>query len=351
MERAHWAGLDGLRGVAAAAVVLFHAQLWFANGYAGVDVFFALSGFLITSLLLREHAARGRVSLGRFYARRILRLYPALLLACVGVIGLGVLTHRADRVAPAAVAALGYVSNWWIYLGRPAPLLEHTWTLAIEEHFYLIWPPTLMLLLSGRPGRRRWGAVVIAVAAALLIVRWPVADAVRDSYARGVPIVWGAVIAIVLQRRPTRPAWDRARPGVLVLASAALLVLLALPSRLPEALVTGPCGLAGLLAVVVVLATVAGPDGRGGWWGARPLVWLGRRSYGLYLYHFPLLSLAMHQLTAGPALARRVLAIGVTLVVTAASYRVVEQPLLRLKDRRFGERLESAPVAAGDQRV
>lgn len=240
MKRAHWPGLDGLRGIAALAVVLFHARFWFANGYAGVDVFFALSAFLITSLLLREHARHGAIALRRFYARRVLRLYPALLLAGAGVLALGLVSQRLDRVGPAALAALAYVSNWWIYLGHPAPLLEHTWTLAIEEHFYALWPPTLALLLSRRPGRRRLGWALVGLAALVLVVRWPVADAVRGSYLRGVPVIWGALAALVLHRAGPGPAWRAARPVILAAGSLALVALLAAPRAFPAPLVTGP---------------------------------------------------------------------------------------------------------------
>lgn len=335
----HWPGLDGLRGAAAVAVVLFHARFAAANGYTGVDVFFALSGFLITSLLLREHDEAGLVDLPRFYARRVLRLYPALLAACLGVLAVAAVGGTLAKVGPAALAALAYVSNWWIYLGRPAPLLEHTWTLAIEEHFYAVWPPVLALLLSVRSGRRRLGWALVAVVALLLVVRWPGAvDAVRASYARGVPVVWGAVLAVALRRRGPGPAWLRVRGPVLTAASLALVLLLVVPVRLPEALVTGPAGLAGLLALVVVAGVATSPDGRGGAWSAAPLVWLGRRSYGLYLYHFPVLSLFTHQLHTGPEWLRRLVALGVVVAVTAASYRFLELPFLRLKARRFGER-------------
>jgi peptidoglycan/LPS O-acetylase OafA/YrhL len=335
----HWSGLDGLRGAAAVAVVLFHAAFGpFVNGYAGVDVFFVLSGFLITSLVLREHARTGTVSLPRFYARRVLRLYPALAAACLGVLALAVVTGRLATVGDAALASLLYVSNWWIYLGHPAPLLEHTWTLAIEEHFYLYWPPVLVLLLATRVARRRLAAALVALGAALLVVRWPEGvDAVRGSYARGVPIVWGAILAMVLRAVPVRPTWPGIRPTALALASTAVAALLAVPAVVPQWLVSGPAGLAGLLSVVVVAAIVTGPDGRGGVWSSRWLVWLGRRSYGLYLYHFPALSLLRHQVDVGPLWLRTGAGILLTLAVTAASYRWLELPFLRLKDRRFGE--------------
>jgi peptidoglycan/LPS O-acetylase OafA/YrhL len=336
--RAHWSGLDGLRGAAALAVVVFHADLGpSVNGYAGVDVFFVLSGFLITSLVLREHDRTGAVSLSRFYVRRVLRLYPALAAACLGVVALAVVTGRLGTVGPAALATLLYVSNWWIYLGHPAPLLEHTWTLAIEEHFYLFWPPVLTLLLGAAAGRRRLAWALIALASALLVVRWPGGiDPARSSYARGVPIVWGATLAMTLRAIPVRATWLAVRPVALATSSAALLALLAVPFVVPQWLVSGPAGIAGLLSVVVVAAGATGADGRGGAWSRGWLVWLGRRSYGLYLYHFPVLSLMRHQVPVGPLWLRMVAGILLTLAVTAASYRWLELPFLRLKDRRFG---------------
>ncbi len=336
--RAHWSGLDGLRGFAALAVVLFHAALGpFVDGYAGVDVFFVLSGFLITSLVLGEHERTGAVSLPRFYARRALRLYPALAAACLGVVALAVVSGRLGGVGPAAAASLLYVSNWWIYLGHPAPLLEHTWTLAIEEHFYLFWPPVLTLLLGAVAARRRFAWVLVALAAGALVIAWPGGvDAVRGSYVRGVPIVWGALLAMTLRASVVRPAWLRIRGRALAVASAAVVALLAAPVVLPQWLVSGPAGLSGLLSVVVVAAVVTGADGRGGAWSSSWLLWLGRRSYGLYLYHFPVLSLLRHQVDVGPVWLRTLVGIALTLLVTGASYRWVELPFLRLKDRRFG---------------
>jgi peptidoglycan/LPS O-acetylase OafA/YrhL len=229
------------------------------------------------------------------------------------------------------------VSNWWIYLGHPAPLLEHTWTLAIEEHFYLFWPPVLTLLLGAAAGRRRLAWALIALASALLVVRWPGGiDPARSSYARGVPIVWGATLAMTLRAIPVRATWLAVRPVALATSSAALLALLAVPFVVPQWLVSGPAGIAGLLSVVVVAAVATGADGRGGAWSSGWLVWLGRRSYGLYLYHFPVLSLMRHQVPVGPLWLRMVAGILLTLAVTAASYRWLELPFLRLKDRRFG---------------
>lgn len=344
----HWPGLDGLRGVAAIAVVLFHAGFGPAvNGYAGVDVFFALSGFLITSLLLREHARSGSIALGRFYIRRLLRLYPALLATCLLVMLIAAATHRLDREVGPAAAALLYVANWWVYLGKPAPLLDHTWTLAIEEHFYALWPAALALLLGRSRGRRIAGGLFVAVVCLLIALPWPDSiDGVRGSYLRGVPIVWGSLLAIVLRHLELPQRVGRAS---LWTGSVLLLLLLLTPTKLADGVVTGPGGLAGWLSVLAVAAIVSSPGGFGGVWGSAPLVWIGRRSYGLYLYHFPILSLFAHQVDGGPPWLRRLVALPVVLVVTAVSYRFLESPFLALKDRlrepRSGGRRRARPGA------
>lgn len=332
--RAYWPGLDGLRGVAAVAVVIFHANFGPAvNGYAGVDVFFALSGFLITSLLLSERFRNGSISLARFYIRRLLRLYPALLAVCLLVLVAAAATHKLDRETGPVIAALVYVANWWIYLGKPAPLLDHTWTLAIEEHFYAIWPAALSLLLASSRRRRAAGWLVVAAVCLLIVLPWPTGiESVRGSYLRGAPIVWGSLLAVVLRRWPLQP---RRRSALLWVVSALLLVLLLAPTRIAADLVTGPAGIAGLLSVVLVAVIVRTPGGTGGLWGTAPLLWIGRRSYGLYLYHFPILSLFAHQLSFGPTWSRRLIALPMVFLVTAVSYRYLEAPFLDVKARRF----------------
>lgn len=280
--KTHWPGLDGLRGIAAVVVVLFHAQPGFAvNGYVGVDVFFALSGFLITSILLGEIARRGTVRLRRFYLRRMLRLYPALVTACALVLVAGAAAGDLGQVAPGVAAALAYVANWWMYTDRPAPLLEHTWTLAIEEHFYFVWP----LLLMGLTRRSwvRWASAAVALfIMVMLFTPWqdPI-EAVRGTYLRGFPIVWGSLLAAVVHfwrwRLPVRLA------GAAGAAAAIGLVgVLLVPWTLPEPWLTGPNSMTGVLSMLVLAGIVVAPgsmaDRALSW---RPLVWFGARSYGL----------------------------------------------------------------------
>src|SRR4051812_6768605 len=160
-----WPGLDGLRGCAVIAVVLFHLDV-LVNGFLGVDVFFVLSGFLITTLVLAEHERTGTVSLRRFFLRRSLRLYPPVLVTVVFFLAVAVGARAfagrfivADVLHDAGVAVL-YVAN---LSSMPSGLLDHTWTLALEEQFYLVWPALLLVALKCRG--RRW-----AFAPALMIV-------------------------------------------------------------------------------------------------------------------------------------------------------------------------------------
>ena len=160
-KHARVAALDGLRALAIIAVLFYHADFsWARGGFLGVDVFFVLSGFLITGLLLNERSAHGRIDLKRFYVRRARRLLPALFTVLAGVCLYVVLAlpHEAATFRADAAAALGYATNWWLILrgqsyfggaGRPS-LLINLWSLAVEEQFYLLWPPVLVLLLRIR---------------------------------------------------------------------------------------------------------------------------------------------------------------------------------------------------------
>ena len=158
-------GLDGLRALSVTAVLLYHADVtWMPGGFLGVDVFFAISGYLITSLLLAEYRNRGDVNLGQFYLRRARRLLPALflVLAAVSLFSVIFLPDEVRSLRGDVVAAFGYATNWWQIFqhqsyvaaqGRP-PLLRHLWSLAVEEQFYLLWPLMLFAMLRIWKGRR-----------------------------------------------------------------------------------------------------------------------------------------------------------------------------------------------------
>lgn len=337
MARHLWLGLDGLRGIAVLSVIAFHLSLgWAINGYVGVDVFFALSGFLITWLLLDEKARTGSIALGGFYARRFLRLYPALVVTTLAVVALGIAARRVERVLGGALAALAYAANWWINLGGDAALLEHTWTLAIEEHFYLVWPVLVVLLTAARARFRVLGGVLAVAVLAVLLAAWPPwLEAVRGTYLRGAPIVWGSILAVVIGYRLPGPRLRASAGYAGLVALAVLLVVEATPTVLPGEWMTGLLSVPGMLAIIVIAAAVTAQGSlveRILAWA--PLRWVGRRAYGLYLYHYPLVMLVGFQLPWNlPSQARPALAFALTLVLAAISYKWLESPFLRMKSR------------------
>jgi len=313
--RPSWPALDGLRALAALAVVAHHA-FGLPNGYLGVDIFFVLSGFLITSLLVREREATGRVRLPQFYLRRALRLYPALVTVVVATtLSVFVVRDETGKLLGAAVAALFYVANIWFVETNYSGLLDHVWTLALEEQFYLVWPPLLALWAWRRP-RVAAGALVAGAVGVAFLGPW-------GFYDRTPGILLGAAAALV--HRDGALA-RRLGPLPLIALGALLLPDLILPTGRTSALF----GLAFL--PLVIACTGQGVVARILSW--RPLREIGRRSYGLYLWHFPLLILATVHLPGEiPHWARVWGALAATAVATVASYQLIELPFLRWKGR------------------
>ncbi|MBV9325077.1 MAG: acyltransferase, partial [Chloroflexi bacterium] len=340
-------GLDGLRALAVLGVLLYHAapQL-LPGGFLGVELFFVLSGYLITSLLLAEWRRSGRIELRTFWLRRARRLLPAVvaLLAATLAICSAFMPDELAQVRGDAVAALGYVANWHLIfgqvsyfeaIGRP-PLLRHLWSLAVEEQFYLVWPPLLLVGLSWwrRPGPLLGLAIAGALASSLLMACLypPDADPSRvyygtDTRASG-PLI-GAALALVSVLN-----WPRChlRPWqVDLLGVASLTALVAVSLRLSDAepgLYRG--GFLGVdLLVALLLLAVVQPRGRMNRLLSRqPLRWLGLRSYAIYLWHGPVFALTRPELDVPldgwPLLAFRFLLTG---ALAELSYRLVELPI------------------------
>jgi peptidoglycan/LPS O-acetylase OafA/YrhL len=306
---AHEPALDGLRGLAVAAVVAFHLG-HLDGGFLGVDLFFVLSGFLITSLLVTETQRRGTIDVRRFWLRRARRLLPALLVMLVGVaVLLVVFTPVGDRARfrGDALATLGYVANWermagdqtyWDIFTQPSPL-DHTWSLAIEEQFYLVWPLVALAILRRRPRseatpRARWlGAIAVGGALASLVLlglSYSPVDTNRAYFGTDTRIgatLGGAALATIVAGRARR----QGRPSAAIDVVGAIALVL-----IGWSLVTvdgqggwyyrGGLALLVLAALVVIRATTGGPPGRVAralsW---RPLCLLGIVSYGVYLWH------------------------------------------------------------------
>ncbi|MFO7279022.1 MAG: acyltransferase [Thermoanaerobacterales bacterium] len=342
----HNPALDGIRGLAVAAVLLFHAGFpWARGGFLGVSTFFTLSGFLITSLLLVERRATGRVALGRFWSRRLRRLFPAAALTLVGVAaGSRVAGALAtEGLAGDLLAALGQVANWRFVLdgqsygdlfAAPSPVL-HFWSLAIEEQFYWLFPlVTVGALALGRGSLRVYAAVLaalVAVAAAATAVHgvdgW--STAYYATYVRMAEVLLGALLAVAATAGALhRPAVARAAAvaGVPALAVTAW-AWWAVDHRSPALARGGLLAYAVASTALVAGASVPGPVRRALSWA--PLRLLGVVSYGVYLVHWPIflvLDADRTGLGRAPLFALRV---AVTLAVAAISYVAVERPIRR----------------------
>ena len=369
--------LDGLRAIAVIAVIAYHAGAsWLPGGFLGVDLFFVLSGFLITTLLLDEFRRWGSIDLLAFWGRRVRRLVPALLVvtAATLVVAWLVGSSRGGSNGRDALASLLYVNNWNQvatqtnyfdqFLGA-SPFL-HTWSLAIEEQFYLVWPPVLAFLLARRADAARMlPGLLIAVAvvsAALMVLRYDPANptaAYVSTDTRIQTIACGALGA-ALMASPAAPRirqWMHLRPLTsTVIAAVVLLALgaaMALASESSEWLFRGGF-LALALAVAGLLVLVAhGPRTAVttvlSW---RPLVAIGLISYGLYLWHWPVFALLGPSVLPLTGLALVAAQCAVTVALALASYWLIERPVRRRWFRdRYGKRAESMGLVIGTASV
>ena len=351
----HIPGLDGLRALAVIAVLLFH--YWptsLPGGYLGVDVFFVVSGFLISTLLLREVDQHGRVDLLGFWRRRARRLVPALLLVVVTSVAVARLVggDLLVGIGRQTLGALTFTSNWLeiaagaSYFHSTSPILfVNFWSLAVEEQFYLLWPISLVLALAlTRTTRQRVMAVAgIGVVSTLLmaILSLGGADTTRiyygtDTHLMG--LMFGAALAIAWADPEHRAGlrtrvWRRWR-GPAVLGS--LVVLVALMRWLGDGSAftfRGGIALASLATAVLIAGLLESPSPWRRLMSARPLGWIGERSYGIYLWHWPVIVIAGALVPYAPGTGRAVLvvlgALTVTLVLSELSLRLVERPVRR----------------------
>jgi len=355
--------LDGLRALAVLAVLAYHLDFsWARGGYLGVDLFFVLSGFLITSLLLEEHEERGTIRLAAFWGRRARRLLPALFAMVTAVMVFVVLEGRyGDTVFVStfdlsalrgeAIATLLYVANWWqiasqhsyfAQFSTPSPL-QHTWSLAIEEQFYLLWPfVTLVLLAKGLADRRRLGtivSVVIALASTVLmaVLAFHVSDPYRAYFGtdtRIADLAVGTVLAWLTARRPATPprlaALLRVAGPVALAGLLALMVTSGTAGGIPDAFMfRGGFLLASVLcALVIAEVRVEGSVlARGFAW--RPVVAVGLVSYGVYLWHWPVIVFLTGATTGLSGAALLIARLAVIAGLTVASYFLVELPVRR----------------------
>ncbi|MFZ8901874.1 MAG: acyltransferase family protein [Ilumatobacteraceae bacterium] len=383
-------GLDGLRALAVIAVIVYHANpSWLPGGFLGVEVFFVISGYLITLLLVAEHERDDSVDLRAFWARRARRLLPALFVMMALLVvwsafferdALGAL--RGDVIAGAL-----YGSNWfqvWIGAGYTAvndfAPLRHLWSLAVEEQFYVIWPVVMLIVL--RAGRQRlprvamWFAGIafaIAVAVALLMPSGPIGTCVEtpnsfwtigdrciskvdllylSTPTRATGLLLGAALALVwrpfaLLRGPMRKKGPLLDP--LALIGLLGLMFLAWNSKILKLkgeeglhadplLFRGGLFLTGLLTLLLISAVAHQKAFSGRILGTTALRVIGERSYGLYLFHWPVFQALRHEAGIALQLHEFIGAMAVTVVITEISYRYVELPI---RERRFRESMQS----------
>jgi peptidoglycan/LPS O-acetylase OafA/YrhL/CubicO group peptidase (beta-lactamase class C family) len=342
------AGLDGLRALAVVAVLLYHAGYHVVGGYLGVESFFVLSGFLITTLLVADQRRHGRIRVGTFWLRRARRLLPALIVMLVGTLLLSavLLPGELRPLGADTLAALLYVMNWKLIiaqqsyfdaLSRPS-LIQHLWSLAIEEQFYLLWPIACaagMRLL--RPAGFLAAVLAAALASSLLMAALydTGADMSRIYYGtdtRASALLIGAALALIWTH-DRRQSPDQRRDAALeragVLALALVLASYAWLHEQHPLLYLGGFQLVTLSTAIVIAATTA-PSARllPALLEARPLRWIGRRSYSLYLWHWPIfLLVSPESVGTGSRWSVDLLRIGLTVLLASASYRFVEQPV------------------------
>jgi peptidoglycan/LPS O-acetylase OafA/YrhL len=335
--RGHIPVLDGVRAMSVLLVIAYHQGLPVPGGY-GVMAFFVLSGFLITWLLLGEHERYGTVSLRLFYLRRSLRIFPAFYAYWFGSIVLLVILGKQINW-PHAISSFGYLADYYGAIAQPPyDFLSHTWSLAVEEQFYLLWPAAFLTLSSDL---KRMQKFLIALIVGIWIYRimLQVFASVPWSYiyyafdTRVDHIMTGCLLAVVVKRRTADRLWNVvcASP-YMPLVTLSLMILLA---SLDGFIVYRNAGFIAwpVLCAVLIIQWLCWHDHiLWSWLDSRPLAYLGSISYGLYLYH-PMMPNLARRLPGTPLILRCLVGTAITIAIASVSYYLFERRCLRLKER------------------
>jgi peptidoglycan/LPS O-acetylase OafA/YrhL len=362
-----WPALDGLRALAVVLVMFNHLDLSgiFGGGSIGVDIFFVLSGFLITTLLIGEFEKTDRINFGAFYARRALRLLPALAAVIVVAVLLVTLVHELHLFKSETLTTLPFViffvGNWArVFDFNALGVLAHTWSLGIEEQFYLVWP-LLFVLLAARRRRELVALVLTGIAGLVMVYRFVLLSMGQhpwslyfrtDTHCDGLLI--GCALAFWLASgKMASPVVERlfrwaTVPALLIILFISELIDNNDPKQFHFMVAYG-LGVSVLCSAVLIANQVTSPlPELASILKAPIVVWIGRRSYGLYLWHFLIYRsvgsfFREHHPTNTDRITELALKVGISFIVAAISYKVIEMPALRLK-RRF-QPTEAVPVA------
>lgn len=358
----HIPALDGLRAFAVLAVIAYHFGFgWVSGGLLGVTVFFVLSGYLITSLLVIEWRRTHTIDLKAFWMRRIRRLLPAIIFVLLCTVALCALFNHdlLTKMRPDIPPALFFYSNWWYIfrdvsyfetMGAPSPL-THFWSLAIEEQFYVIWP--LIMFALFKFGKKKKVATSVTLGLAILsvimmmVIYDPAADPSRVYYGtdtRAFSLLIGALLAFIwpstqLAGAQTTPLPSSTRmilDGAGILSFIGLVIMVGFVDGFSPFMYRGGILLASLLTAVVIAVLVHPQSGIAKVFALPPFVWIGKRSYGMYLWHYPLILIMTPQNFAGSYEWWRVLLILLAIFACSAfSFRFIEDPLRKGAIGRF----------------
>ncbi|EHV5273479.1 acyltransferase family protein [Staphylococcus pseudintermedius] len=341
-------GLDGVRAVAVIAIIIYHLNpQWLSGGFLGVDTFFVISGYLITSLLLTEYHNTGKIELMSFWLRRVKRLIPAVLFLVMGVIVLSLIFMPTEiqKVRADSIAAIFYVSNWWYIMQNvdyfeqfAVQPLKHLWSLAIEEQFYLVFPIVLLSLLSfiRRLKLIRIIFLILLVISmiAMMVLYVPNENVARVYFGTDTRIqtlLMGVLLALVWPPFQLKAKVNRQMRTMIdtagVVGLAILFICFKFVSETNSILYYGGFFLISTVTLLVIASSVHPSGYFAKFLGNKVFTFIGSRSYSLYLWHYPIIVLIHHQFVQGqiPPL---VYVVEILLMVLMAefSYKFIEQP-------------------------
>lgn len=343
----HLPALDGIRALACAAVVAYHVQFWgVAGGWVGVDLFFVLSGYLITGILLAEKRATGEIDLRRFYLRRAGRLYPALIVMVVLSAFFFWTMATPGVFAVNALLALTYTSDlarWFTTHGDGA--LSHTWSLAVEEQFYLLWPLILLRLRSRRAVAVVAAILCLASLSAMTASGWVTTSATYfGPHARAWEVLAGACLAARPPRWGRRGADAAAWSGLALVGATLAVVALTTPqwTWAPQA---WPEAFATVVGSLLLIAGLTRGSRLTALFSLPAMQWIGQRTYGIYLFHVPVRDAMQATLHLRHTVTMALIVL-VTIVIAAASFRWIEVPVRDLVRRRSALRRDLTPAGS-----